>query len=153
MLYQVVTTTSASHVDCPCMHFREQFPEYFSSIRSPLTFQAIALKLTHALYGSLDTLPVQFYRDMRQVLLNCISYNTESSAIFAQAHKLLPVVYRHVDRWVFSREVPSVSFSYHIIPYHHAVSSYHMLRNFTHDKLNSDSRGFSLYGTVLSVLQ
>lgn len=78
------------------------YPDYYSIIKKPINFSQVAYNLLKKSYPS-DTSTTStssststssfanslvvgsFYRDMRQVLLNCFTYNTESIVIVSQA--------------------------------------------------------------------
>jgi hypothetical protein len=75
-------------------------PEYYKSISNPIFLVHIASKLVDKLYDENEPLSVQFYEDMRNVAINCISYFSEFYSIAAQAQKLVTVVYRHIERWM-----------------------------------------------------
>jgi hypothetical protein len=65
------------------------FPDYYSSIRRPMMITNVTSNLIEKSYGDDgDTIMRLFYRDMRQVVLNCLAYNTEVTAVSAQAQKL-----------------------------------------------------------------
>jgi hypothetical protein len=53
-----------------------------------------------------------FYRDTRQVLVNCFTYNTEITTIVAQAQKVFQALWRHSKRWLLdpADELPPLSF-------------------------------------------
>jgi hypothetical protein len=58
---------------------------------------------------TISTVAASFYRDMRQVLLNCFSFNTEAIAVAGQAQKLAQILHRHMSQWVFSPSAPPLS--------------------------------------------
>jgi Bromodomain len=70
------------------------FPDYYESIRRPMMIANVASSLVRQSYGNENmTVAESFYRDMRQVVLNCFAYNTEVTAVHAQAQKLYQVLY------------------------------------------------------------
>lgn len=87
----------------------ENFADYCNSMRQPISFFTVSIKLLQSVYDSDGSVGAQFYIDLRQVLLNCISVNTEATGLVAQAQKLLPVIHRHVDRWVLSSDRQSLN--------------------------------------------
>ena len=68
------------------------YPDYYSSIKRPIVIANITSSLIHKSYGN-DNIIVGnlFYNDLRQITLNCFAYNTEVTAINAQAQKLYQV--------------------------------------------------------------
>lgn len=85
-------------------------PDYYLVIKRPMTFSQVALNLLKKCYISIEfgDIAKGFYRDMKQVLLNCFAYNTEATAIVSQAQRLLQSLHRHVMRWIFSPPLPSI---------------------------------------------
>ena len=97
------------------------YPGYFESMQKPLMLVNVAYKLLQRSYpasssgggdGSIrdnkkiGSVSSCFYRDMRQVLVNCISYNSEATALYGHAQKLLQVLHRHMQQWVLSSSRP-----------------------------------------------
>ena len=68
------------------------YPDYYSSIKRPIVIANITSSLIRQSYGN-DNIIVGnlFYNDLRQITLNCFAYNTEVTAINAQAQKLYQV--------------------------------------------------------------
>ena len=63
----------------------------------------LALRLLRRSYGQDPPylrMVSEFYRDCRQVVLNCFTYNTEVTSLVAQAQRLLMALARHFQRWV-----------------------------------------------------
>ena len=75
-------------------------PEYYRTISNPIFLVHVASKLVDKLYNENESISVQFYEDMRNVAVNCITYFSEFYSIVAQAQKLVAAVYRHVERWM-----------------------------------------------------
>jgi hypothetical protein len=52
-----------------------------------------------------------FHADMKQVIINCITYNTEVTVLVAQSYKIAFALHRYMDRWVWSanRPVPATA--------------------------------------------
>jgi Bromodomain len=68
------------------------FPDYYSSIRRPMMIANVAARLVSQAYGTESAyICDQFYADMRQVVLNCFAFNTEVTAVHAQAQKIQQV--------------------------------------------------------------
>ena len=68
------------------------FPDYYSSIRRPMMIANVTALLISRSYGSESArICDQFYTDMRQVVLNCFAFNTEVTAVHAQAQKIQQV--------------------------------------------------------------
>jgi Bromodomain len=68
------------------------FPDYYECIRRPMMIANVASSLVRQSYGNESmTVAESFYRDMRQVVLNCFAYNTEVTAVHAQAQKIYQV--------------------------------------------------------------
>ena len=68
------------------------FPEYYECIRKPIMIANVTASLVRQLYGSESMVVAEsFYRDMRQVTLNCFAFNTEITAVHAQAQKIYQV--------------------------------------------------------------
>ena len=93
------------------------YPGYFSDMQRPISLINVAYKLLQRSYPS--SLPKKdegesavsgvsscFYRDMRQVFVNCIAYNSEATIAYGHAQKLLQVLHRHMQQWVFSPTRP-----------------------------------------------
>jgi Bromodomain len=73
------------------------FPDYYESIKRPMMIANVAASLVRQSYGNESmTVAESFYRDMRQVVLNCFAYNTEVTAVHAQAQKIYQVQYSAV---------------------------------------------------------
>ena len=93
---------------------RNMYPYYYSTIKYPITFVHIAYNLVNKCYNNLNENNIEennneemnianhFYYEMRQVLYNCITFNTESTYLFTQAQKLFHVLFRHTNRWVWN---------------------------------------------------
>ena len=65
------------------------FPDYYSSIRRPMMIANVTARLMSRSYGTeSNSICDQFYTDMRQVVLNCLAFNTEVTAVNAQAQKI-----------------------------------------------------------------
>ena len=101
---------------------KEAFPDYYEVVKTPLSLSAVAYKLADMTYGRpalrgkisadgtmernresmmfVEKVGLAFYKDIRQICMNCITYNSEFTPMVAQAQKLLHVVQRHVIRWV-----------------------------------------------------
>ena len=91
------------------------YPDYYSTIRRPMMIANIATNLIKKSYGieyesnnennnengkngsctydknNGTVIAELFYKDMRQIVLNCFAYNTEVTAVYAQAQKLYQV--------------------------------------------------------------
>ena len=68
------------------------FPDYYSSIRRPMMIANVTARLISQAYGTESAcICDQFYADMRQVVLNCFAFNTEVTAVHAQAQKIQQV--------------------------------------------------------------
>lgn len=82
------------------------YPEYYEVVKQPITLSNIALKLMKGTYIKEakfeHKVALLFYEDMKRVFMNCITFNTEAITNVAQAHKLLAVLHRHFDSWVWS---------------------------------------------------
>ena len=98
------------------------YPDYYSVIKNPINLSIVAYNLLKKSYSSnlSSTISIttsfsnslivaSFYRDMRQVLLNCFTYNTESIVIVSQAQRLLQVLHRHVTLWILNDNLPHIS--------------------------------------------
>ena len=69
------------------------YPDYYSSINRPMMIANVTSSLIRQLYGNDDIIVGNlFYTDLRQVALNCFAYNTEVTAVHAQAQKLYQVL-------------------------------------------------------------
>ena len=85
------------------------YPEYYTLIKRPIMLSNVAIKLINQLYGkSSNDVGFLFYNDMKQVMINCITYNTEVTPVVNCAQKLLTVLYRHVEKWLNSLDRPDV---------------------------------------------
>lgn len=82
------------------------YPEYYDLVKQPMTLSNVALKLIRGTYikeASFEhEVALIFYEDMKKIFMNCITFNTEAITNVAQAHKLLAVLHRHFDAWVWS---------------------------------------------------
>lgn len=88
---------------------KEVYPDYYSYISFPLCFANVASHLYNQLYGAEEQSVYESFEDaMRQVILNCISFNNEVSPLVTQAQKLNVVFYRHMDRWIWGNS-PSIN--------------------------------------------
>ena len=68
------------------------FHDYYSSIRRPMMIANVTARLISQAYGTESAyICDQFYADMRQVVLNCFAFNTEVTAVHAQAQKIQQV--------------------------------------------------------------
>lgn len=89
------------------------YPDYSFVIKKPMTFSQVALNLLkksyHSTSSSTGVVTSHFYREMRQVLLNCFTYNTEAIALVSQAQRLLHALHRHVNCWIVTPELPPIS--------------------------------------------
>ena len=101
-------------------------PYYYSSIVRPIMFSNVANNVINRVYDDAEEdddsdgmtknitsdseyrISREFYLDMKQVVLNCFTYNTELSPIISSAQKLLHAIYRHVDRWILASDRPPV---------------------------------------------
>jgi hypothetical protein len=110
---------------------REVYFDYYQTIKFPMAFVNVATAILNKAYGedsgfSADSVVYNtFYRDMRQVVLNCASFNTESTYLFIQAQKLLHVLFRHMQRWIWSTSCRSYTTcdEQHCIWSHEMISS------------------------------
>ena len=69
------------------------YPDYYSSINKPIMIANVTSSLIRQLYGNDDNIVGNlFYTDLKQIALNCFSYNTEVTAVHAQAQKLYQVL-------------------------------------------------------------
>ena len=68
------------------------YPDYYECIRKPIMIANVTASLVRQLYGNESMVVAEsFYRDMRQVTLNCFAFNTEITAVHAQAQKIYQV--------------------------------------------------------------
>ena len=68
------------------------YPDYYSSINKPIMIANVTSNLINKSYGTNNMIISElFYQDMRQIVLNCFAYNTEITAVYAQAQKLYQV--------------------------------------------------------------
>lgn len=69
------------------------FPDYYASVKRPMMISNVTANLVRQSYGNDSVCVAQsFYTDMRQVVLNCFAYNTEITAVHAQAQKIYQVI-------------------------------------------------------------
>ena len=84
--------------------------DYYSIIKTPVTYMNIADSLLNKLYGQEDTqVFAKFCRDLLQVVINCVTYNSEDSPLVAQAQSLLLASYRYLERWIDATPRPALS--------------------------------------------
>jgi hypothetical protein len=99
---------------------QDAHPEYHETITRPLMFSHVAYNLLNRVYEDFEgveemedkhtslnaqtelTVVREFYADMKQVVVNCMTYSTEATTIVSSAQKILLSIVRHVDRWVSS---------------------------------------------------
>lgn len=77
----------------------------------PTTEVVVAVKqneVAEEVPHKIGAVAASFYRDMRQVILNCFVYNTEAINVVAQAQKVLQVLHRHMSQWIFNPSPPPV---------------------------------------------
>jgi hypothetical protein len=101
----------------------QESPSYYASIVRPIMFGSIANNLIQRSYdepepnddemdvdGEMDQSKIlkEFYADMKQVIFNCFTYNTELATVMSSAQKLLQAIYRHVDRWILASDRPPI---------------------------------------------
>lgn len=91
---------------------KEMFPDYYQLLKDPMSLSAVAYRLSQMQYGDpfgeniksaeegILLVSRQFYKDVRSVCLNCITYNTENEILTAQAQKMLLTLHQHIVRWV-----------------------------------------------------
>lgn len=113
------------------------FPDYYSSIRRPMMIANVTARLMSRSYGTeSNSVCDQFYTDMRQVVLNCLAFNTEVTAVNAQAQKIHQVS-QSICRCHFRRQcrcqlVPTLDvviaarIPIDSIPVPYNMTSYHM---------------------------
>jgi hypothetical protein len=84
--------------------------DYYSIIKTPVTYVNIADSLLNKLYGQEDSqVFAKFCRDLLQVVINCVTYNSEDSPLVAQAQSLLLASYRYLERWIDATPRPDLS--------------------------------------------
>jgi len=84
--------------------------DYYSIIKTPVTYMNIADSLLNKLYGQEDSqVFAKFCRDLLQVVINCVTYNSEDSPLVAQAQSLLLASYRYLERWIDATPRPALS--------------------------------------------
>ena len=80
--------------------------DYYEIIKTPIAFCDVASNIMSKRYGSDDNEIVKcFYRDMLQVPINCITYNSELLVVVAQAQKLIQAIHRHMDKWLLNSNI------------------------------------------------
>lgn len=95
------------------------FPDYYEEIISPIVLSNVATSLIRKLYGTDDEVSPRidirenlvvsaFYRDMRQIFVNCFAYYSESSSIVSGAQRWLHCLHRHMQRWIFDNDIPEI---------------------------------------------
>ena len=165
------------------------YPDYFSIVKSPLSFSRVAIALVRRAYGTdgasavstveepvpnscvvptaegsaelkeesnvveqssatacdeveedipytISRVAASFYRDMRQVILNCFSYNTEAVSAVGHAQKLLQALHRHASQWLFNPTPPSLDtcddqhclYTFESIPLPLSYGQYHSVK-------------------------
>lgn len=111
---------------------KETYPDYYASIKYPMSLANVASSLLNRSYDSTDVstdcyynVCNSFYRDMRQVFLNCATFNTEATYLFIQAQKLLHVLFRHMERWSWNPSRPDLS----CCDEQHCIWSYKRIEN------------------------
>ena len=72
-----------------------------------MAFCDVASNIIAKKYGSDNKDIVNgFTRDMLQVPINCITYNSELLPVVANAQKLIQAIHRHADRWLHNQNLP-----------------------------------------------
>lgn len=97
---------------------QEMYPDYYSLMIRPLMFANVATNLISKSYEISDStetdtekfkrIGLEFYEDLRQIVLNCISFSTELPPVVAQAQKLFLIMHRYCTQWIFSPNRPSL---------------------------------------------
>ena len=133
-------------------------PEYYATVRIPTTLAHVAYNLITGVYTkqySTTTtatttynnykyiynndyyIATAFYNDMKHVFINCITYNTEIISTVANAYKLIRILTRYMERWVYSiyrvKELNQCNDSYcllshNIIPHNSDPSAYYSIK-------------------------
>lgn len=91
---------------------RISYPDYYSTVKSPISLVNVAYSILHKSYGECESTVAQtsiyslFYRNMRQIFLNCVSYNTENTNLYFHAQKLFVILSRHMERWIYNISCP-----------------------------------------------
>lgn len=82
---------------------------YYSVVKRPIFLVNIAWNLVSQAYGEeSDEVTVCFYRDVAQTALNSYVFASENASLGTQATKLLHVLRRHMELWVWGQRVPPV---------------------------------------------
>lgn len=97
---------------------QELYPDYYAVMKRPFSISNIASKLLEREYplrvvdSTIDDemkMANEFYADVKQVFLNCITFNSELQNMMAQAHKLLLMTHRLMQCWIYSKDRPEPS--------------------------------------------
>jgi hypothetical protein len=107
---------------------QEAYPDYYSLMIRPLMFANVATSLISKSYdtplaghaglsnpeatesenATFTRIGKEFYEDLRQIVLNCISFSTELPVVVGQAQKLFLIFHRYCSQWIFSPSRPSI---------------------------------------------
>lgn len=90
---------------------KDMFPDYFQLLKNPMSLSAVAYRLSKMQYGDplknvrsaeegVFMVASRFYKDVRSVCLNCITYNSEKEVLAGQASRMLMALHQHIVRWV-----------------------------------------------------
>lgn len=89
---------------------KEVFPDYYSVIKKPTCLSSIASRLVERGYGYDESKPITvadaMVKELKQMFINCVTYNTEYQTIVAQATKLYLFTHRIAQRWIYDSERP-----------------------------------------------
>jgi hypothetical protein len=91
---------------------REAFPDYYTTIRRPIYLSSIASKLVEKGYGYESDRPElvadRVFAELKQMYVNCVTYNTEYQTIVAQAAKMYTFTHHLFLRWLYDPDKPSL---------------------------------------------
>eukprot|EP01033_Poteriospumella_lacustris_P001523 gene1523-1100_t len=89
---------------------RETFTDYYQLIRYPIYLSSIASKLVEHGYGYDDAAPLEVaqgvFQELKQLFLNCITYNSEYQTIVVPATKMYLFSHRLMMRWLYDADRP-----------------------------------------------
>jgi hypothetical protein len=91
---------------------KEAFPDYYTTIRRPIYLSSIASNLVEKGYGYEADRPElvadSVFAELKQMYVNCVTYNTEYQTIVAQAAKMYMFTHHLFLRWIYDPDRPSL---------------------------------------------
>ena len=103
VLYKVANYSQSKNFMWDSAFYRE----FLQFVKKPMVLSNVATKLILQEYGKgsdYNRVAMEFYEDMKACVTSQLAFYSESHAFLAQGHKLLTVIWRHVQQWVLSKD-------------------------------------------------